>query len=806
MEKVGSDTGKKKRSGWFGKIKESVRGSVSLRRGVKEAPVLDITAFVVALLFARCHVVFGSHPLATAWLAILPSRVWIALAGAIVGSLTLGKQGIIYIVISLIVVFLRVIVSATDKPGEGKTKIPGARALFGESLLLRMSASIIGGFVSAVYEVLLSGFGSATVLYGLSMILLPPLVAFTLSGLFDTPVTLRDVFRSDSPIFAVNGGGEKRRFNLIFLQVSCLLAIFLISFSMRELELFGITFSYIFAGVLTFFSAKRFGSVRAAAVGFAATLAISPTYSVAYALLGLCAGALFKLGLVYALIGAGCAVAAWGAYSGGLVGFLSVFPEFALSAMIASPIVGKLPREVCAESELPSQVSAKDMVGTMSLAYKNRYSGIVDGLESSLLGLSEILNTYNSRANLLCHEELRDLVTECADRYCDGCSGDCNSAVGRVKENRDSIAEILSKKGAVTADELSSLGVGECAHRLAEAITRAVAILTEEKYKSGARDTTAEDMELISRLITESRLRDESERSYDTDTAALVEGAMKESGLTDGAVAVFGRRKKHLILAAPDADGGMISSESLREKIEELANIHLGEPEYFKKDNMALMECSAQKLFSAEYSTLARSGDGGEVSGDTHRAADTESGHFISVLSDGMGSGECAKEVSSFATDFIADATRWGAPGEILIRMLNNATRRRHGECTATLDLCSVDLYNGECVFIKCGAAPSYIKRGSSIFRIRARTAPLGVLKNTDAEKIKATLEDGDFIIMLSDGIIGDDEDSPWLIELLAKADTKDTDELARLVIDGAKMNVTAGDDMTAIAIRIKKE
>lgn len=800
MEKVGSEARKKKRGGWFARLKESFLGSLSIRKGAKDAPVLDIIAFVTALLFARSHVVFGAHPLAIAWLSVLPSRVWVASAGAIVGALTLGKPGIIYIVISLIVVFLRVIVSSTDKQGQSKAKTTGKKAIFGESLLLKMSVSVIGGFVSAVYEVLLSGFSSSTVLYGLSMILLPPLIAFTLSGLFDTPLTLKEVFRSELPIFSAKENSDTGRFNLIFLQVSALLTVFLVSFSMRELELFGITFSYIFAGVLTFFCAKRFGSLRAAAVGFAATIAISPTYSVSYALLGLCAGALFKLGLVYALIGAGCAVAAWGAYSGGLVGFLSVFPEFALSAIISSPIVGKLPREN-AESELPRVASAKDMVGTMSLAYKNRYSGVVDGLESSLLELADTLNTYNSRAKLLCREELRDLAIECADRYLDGCSDHYASAAA-IKENSDEVAEILSKKGRVSHSDLMALGIEECDTTLADAINRAAAILAEEKYRYVASNTTAEDMELISRLITEARLRDEAECAYDNETSSLIEGAMKDMALAEASAAVFGRRRKHIILAAPDPDGSTISSDALRGKIEELTGLRLGEPEYYKRDNMALMECSAEKRFSAACSSASMGGSN-EVSGDTDKYTDTDTGYFISVLSDGMGSGECAKEVSSFAADFVIDAVRHGAPEEILLRMLNNATRRRHGECTATLDLCSIDLYNGACVFIKCGAAPSYIKRGSSIFRIRARTAPLGVLKNTDAEKIKADLEAGDFIVMLSDGIIGDDEDSPWLIELLAKAEPTDTDELARTVIEGAKRNVTARDDMTVVAIRI---
>ena len=799
MEKISSDVPKKKRNRFIGKIRESIQGSFSLRKGNKEAPFIDILVFVVALLFARCHVVFGAHPLAIAWLAILPSGVWVALIGSAVGSLTLGSSGVIYVVVSLIVVLLRVLVSSKDKRGGD-----GPRALFGERLLLRMSAGIIGGFVAAVYEVLLSGFGSATVLFGLTMILMPPIISFAFSGLFDTPIGFREVFKSETPIFS----GKRRSdctLSLIFFQVSALLLIFLLSFALRGLEVFGITFSYIFAGVLTLFCAKRFGAIRAAAVGFAATLAISPTYSVAYALCGLCAGGLFKLGLVYALIGSGCAVAAWGAYSGGLMGFLSVFPEFALSAIIASPIVGKLPGEPKAEAGVSYDVSARDMVGTMSLAYKSKCGGAMGGLESSLLRLSSVLSKHTPKDPLPRKEELCDLIAECADRYCSDCSGECGISARALKSGREKIADVLISNGSVTDKDLRAVGVTQCITQLAESINRAVAILTEEKYRLGAKDTFAEDMELISQLISDSRLIDEVERSPDAKLSAAVESAMKDMGLSSVSAAVFGRRKKHFILAAEDPDGSIISSAELRSKIELLSKIRLGEPEYFRRDRLALMECSAAKQFSAECAVATKSGRKDEVSGDTAKATECKCGQFLTILSDGMGSGECARETSRFVTDFIINSAESGTPRETVLKMLNNAIRRRHGECTASLDLCSVDLYNGECIFLKCGTAPSYIKRGTSVFRIKARTAPLGVLKSTDAEKIKSELCDGDFILMMSDGIIGSDEDSPWLIELLARISPGSTEELARAVLEGAMSNADGCDDMTAIAIRVKK-
>ena len=201
MEKSKREQAKEREGGVLGTIKHSLAEA----RAKREAPLLDVITFFIAFIFSRTHVIFGSHPLAVSFLAVLPTRVWIAVIGAVSGALTLGKSGIIYSMISVIVVFLRIIVSGTDKDSEERTYLKW----FSESLLLKMSASLIGGFIAAIYEVLLSGFTVTAVLFGVSMILIPPLLVFALSGLFDAGITLYNVFDSSSNVFSTKQRSEK---------------------------------------------------------------------------------------------------------------------------------------------------------------------------------------------------------------------------------------------------------------------------------------------------------------------------------------------------------------------------------------------------------------------------------------------------------------------------------------------------------------------------------------------------------------------------------------------------------------------
>ena len=74
----------------FSGILRVIRSEAERRRGERGALLSDVIVFALALFFARRHIAFGTYPLATALVAVLPSRVWIALAESIIPA-TLKK-------------------------------------------------------------------------------------------------------------------------------------------------------------------------------------------------------------------------------------------------------------------------------------------------------------------------------------------------------------------------------------------------------------------------------------------------------------------------------------------------------------------------------------------------------------------------------------------------------------------------------------------------------------------------------------------------------------------------------------------
>ena len=69
--------------------------------------------------------------------------------------------------------------------------------------------------------------------------------------------------------------------------------------------------------------------------------------------------------------------------------------------------------------------------------------------------------------------------------------------------------------------------------------------------------------------------------------------------------------------------------------------------------------------------------------------------------------------------------------------------------------------------FIKSGAAPTYIAREGTVYKVSSRTMPVGIIKDADARITKFDTKKGDLIVMISDGCCHDSDDCPWLVEYL---------------------------------------
>ncbi len=782
-----------------GGVAEALRRGIERRRSEPLAVLSDVLLFTLNFLFARYHFLWGSYPLAVSFIAAAPVGVWVALFGALVGALSLGRDGIVHALIALIVVFLRLVISGGIRASE--------KAGFSEPLLLRVSASVIGGFIGTVYELLLSGLSRSTLLYGLAACLFGAAFTALFSGLFRVGLTFGDVFFGSSPVFEVKRVG-KARYELLLFQLSALALVFFISLSLKEYVLLGIDLAFVFAALATLFAAKRFGAVRAVAVGFVSSFGLSPLYSVGFALLGLGSGLLFPLGYAYALLGGGVLLSAWSAYGGSLSGFLSTFPEYATAAALFFPFLKFLSRERSEEVREDGLRVSRDMVGAMALSHRSE-RGDVDRLSVALAGLGTALERLGRVGEAPTREEIEERLALCAKDSCRLCSrfAECTSVTpAPCIESVAELAERFQRHGKLSADDASLLP-DYCAsgEYLMARLSVELAHLAEARYRGRKLSELSEIYELTAKMINEARQAEEREQRADSALSEKLAPLLREVGLTDGVIRVFGERRKRFIAAGEDATGDVISGEALREGIEKISGLKLGAAEFFRKGRFALLDCRAAPAYTVEFAERSAVAPDSERSGDTVTSAIGDDGCFFAILSDGMGSGEEAGETSRFVGDLLSGMLTASVSETTALYAINQLLRSRSGECSATADIFKFNMLSGEASFIKSGAAASYVKRESSLFRIRSDTVPLGLMRSIDSERIRVEVKSGDTVVMLSDGVSQSQEDAVWLSELLARPFTGSAEEYAATILAAARKSSRTRDDMSVAVMRIVK-
>ena len=203
---------------------------------------------------------------------------------------------------------------------------------------------------------------------------------------------------------------------------------------------------------------------------------------------------------------------------------------------------------------------------------------------------------------------------------------------------------------------------------------------------------------------------------------------------------------------------------------------------------------------------------GSPVSGDTSIQTKLDDGKYLLALSDGMGSGPEARKSSKIAIKMLERLLTSGFEKDTSIKLINSTlSANTEEDMYATLDIQILDLYSGNIEFIKNGACPTYIKRDNEVQILKSESLPTGILEDIDLEVYDKDLEDGDIIVMCSDGIVESNTEylhkELWLKYFLEELQTDDVQQIADLIISEAIDNDYGKekDDMTVIVAKVSK-
>ena len=143
------------------------------------------------------------------------------------------------------------------------------------------------------------------------------------------------------------------------------------------------------------------------------------------------------------------------------------------------------------------------------------------------------------------------------------------------------------------------------------------------------------------------------------------------------------------------------------------------------------------------------------VNGDSFSFFSMDDGNYHICLSDGMGSGSRANQESEMIVELMQKFIEAGFQKEVAVKMMNSAMLLQgEEESFSTLDYGVIDMYTGDLELTKIGGATTFIKHGQEVECIDCGSLPTGAQMTVEVEHIKRKLSNGDFLVMVTDGVI----------------------------------------------------
>ncbi|MBE3556224.1 MAG: SpoIIE family protein phosphatase [Firmicutes bacterium] len=230
--------------------------------------------------------------------------------------------------------------------------------------------------------------------------------------------------------------------------------------------------------------------------------------------------------------------------------------------------------------------------------------------------------------------------------------------------------------------------------------------------------------------------------------------------------------------------------------IGEVCSAFFGEPmhatlQHTPSSLVARFRVRSAESLRLETAVASAGARGASVSGDSHAIVDVGDGRIVLALSDGMGHGEKAHAESRSALALLQRLLSLGFDVNHCVATINSIlSLQGHAEMYTTLDLATVDLQSGMATLLKVGAAPSLVKRGREVILLSGEGLPVGILPQVIPHPTTFQLQEDDWLILFSDGLLQqrEREQDPlqWAASLVAHAEAKTPQQLVDYLLQRA--------------------
>ncbi len=607
-------------------------------------------------------------------------------------------------------------------------------------------------------------------------------------------------------------------------------------------------------------AATEFGPHRGILLGLACGLVMQPAYAPAYALGALVAGGLGGFSKIFSILASGVCALAWGIYVDGLAGLTYLFPPVAVASAILIPayqykvihlpdhLFGTMLTGQRGEWDRARVAIAEESAGRI----QRRMHSMAEGMTS----MSALLSGVSEHLSKPCRHDYEEMTRAAFEQYCRSCRNRerCHEAQNSKTEPMIAkMTEELLREGCVSAGSVPASLASSCWNMgsILDEINCSASKKEAEQKRGDELALAATDYGLAGELLRQAAKAEASEGEIDDKLSAKLRRVLSYHNFGAASVTVYGQRNKRIFVHDVDLMATRLGGDEIRELFERLTGVPLTPPEFELNGAVLSMrmesvsrygcrlgmyscaasqvhrywqkarDCGADSQEQVQEETVdgcEESGEGAErqiritdaepedVCGDGIAAFEVGGKQYM-ILSDGMGSGREAAITSGMVVTLLERLIRAGAELDTALKILNGIVRAAGRECSATVDIAQIDLMTGEAKFIKSGAAPSFVLRGGSIFRLQSKTVPIGIIRALDAEMIRFTVEEGDTVVMVSDGAARSYDEAPWLLDLMTYDEgvLRGDERTAAVTIVSEAALRGSMDDITAGIMRIRE-
>ena len=762
-----------------------LKSKIKINSGLKLI-LLECLCFALGFYLASVRFLFGIYPFGISLVCVGRRYTLFTFCGAVLSCIFTLNFNLPYIITLCCVLALRIICSLIQKKDKHSSVILGKVAqgsvldtLFYENSSVRV---VICGFCTlalGIYFFIVGGFSFFDGFVALFFALFSSIFTFATLGIFDDT--------------------SKKGLLLGICAIS-----FAILYGIRAFEIWGLSPCIILSCAIVLYVSKHHGLTSSTAYGLLLGLCTGAIYAPAIALLGLVSGFIWKSSSYIAIMSAFVLSSAYAIFANGYEAIVYLIPEMLFSCLIMYSLLRfeLLPTPAFLKS--PSENSTNLILKEQ----KKRANELISQASSALFDVSSMLKDVSQKSKRLSRDELLSLCYECTEAQCYSCP---KQSICWEKDNdftQDTLKALSTtafSNGSVCSTDVSEKFLHRCPNidTIFEQINSKIKQNRTQGAKNDKLETCFSDLELCSKMLTS--VKDEAfcESELDFVATSKLKRVCARLGFACSELCVYGSKNRKIIAFDVDTQKTKCTATAIKEGFEKALGARLTEPSFNISDTTTMTILSACSIVPKAF-TMSKPANEGAVNGDTCVSFYGTDSKYYTILCDGMGSGSEARLTSMLCSGFLQKLLSRGTQKDHALLLLNNFIRARGKESSCTVDMLELDMVSGSGKLIKSGACASFIKRGESVFKLESKTMPIGIIKGIDAQILSFESRPGDVCIMLSDGVVCDENDANAITKIIKSAPTGlDSKSLCEKILSEAKSRHQYSDDMTVCVVEI---